>query len=114
MAQGRRRSRRRGWRQWREDEARAVLAELAASGESVAAFARRKGLSPQRLSYWRHRLDVADAVRFVPVALAAPSASSDAAIEILVRGVVIRARAEVEGTRVATLVAALAAALPPC
>ncbi len=35
-------------RVWTEDEARAALAELARSGERVAAFTRSRGLSTQR------------------------------------------------------------------
>ena len=43
-------------RRWTEDEARAVLAAQAASGLSVAAFAAREGLDPQRVYSWRRRL----------------------------------------------------------
>lgn len=46
----------RAWRQWSEAEARAALAELARSAESTVSFARRKGVSPQRLQYWKKRL----------------------------------------------------------
>lgn len=43
-------------RTWSEDDARRILDELAASGETVTAFARRRGLVPQRLSWWQKRL----------------------------------------------------------
>lgn len=43
-------------RTWNEEEARRILAELAASGETVSAFARRFGLVPQRLWWWQKRL----------------------------------------------------------
>lgn len=41
---------------WDPDHARQVLDELEASGESVTAFARRRGLSPQRLWWWKKRV----------------------------------------------------------
>lgn len=41
---------------WSEDDARRILDELAASGETVTAFARRRGLVPQRLWWWQKRL----------------------------------------------------------
>lgn len=43
-------------RPWTEDEARLVLAACAESGESIAAFARRMKLVPERLFWWRRRL----------------------------------------------------------
>jgi len=46
-------------RRWTEDEARAALARLDASGLSVAAFAAREGLDDQRFYWWRRRLGVA-------------------------------------------------------
>jgi transposase-like protein len=48
-------------RTWNEDEARRVLAELAASGETVSDFARRQGLVPQRLWWWQKRLGLKEA-----------------------------------------------------
>lgn len=46
----------RGPAQWRESDARRVLEALAASGDTLAGFARRHGLTPQRISWWRVRL----------------------------------------------------------
>jgi len=43
-------------RKWTEEDAREALAALEASGESVNAFARRLGIVPQRLLWWRSRL----------------------------------------------------------
>ena len=43
-------------RRWTEENARRVLAEWEASGQTLAAFARATGLVPQRLSWWRRRL----------------------------------------------------------
>jgi transposase len=43
-------------RRWTEEEARAALAALAASGLSIREFASREGLDPQRLYTWRRKL----------------------------------------------------------
>jgi transposase-like protein len=43
-------------RRWTEDDARAVLDAHTESGLSVAAFAAREGLDPQRVYSWRRRL----------------------------------------------------------
>ena len=60
--------RRRAW----SDEAKArIVAEIATSGESVCAVARRHGLSPQQLFGWRRQLRAAEdpateRLQFVP------------------------------------------------
>jgi hypothetical protein len=41
---------------WTADQARQVLAAQEASGESLASFARKRGLKAQRLQWWRSRL----------------------------------------------------------
>lgn len=43
-------------RRWTEEDARRVLAEWEASGQTLAAFARAAGLVPQRVAWWRRRL----------------------------------------------------------
>jgi len=48
--------RRSGWRQWRADEARRVLREWRASGLPLESFARERGLTGERLRWWRNRL----------------------------------------------------------
>ena len=75
-------------RSWTADEAREVLAAWAKSGESCAAFARRRGLVPQRLLWWRQRLAAsqeqsstqtnAELTRFVPVTVAVREARREA------------------------------------
>ena len=42
---------------WREADARVVVEAWRRSGLSVAAFARRHGLTAQRLAYWRAHVD---------------------------------------------------------
>jgi transposase-like protein len=41
---------------WTEDDARAVLDECRRSGETIAAFARRHGVTAARLYWWKKRL----------------------------------------------------------
>lgn len=41
---------------WIEEDAREVLDEWRRSGDSLAGFARKKGLIPERLSWWKKRL----------------------------------------------------------
>ena len=58
-------------RYWRADDAATVLAAAAASGLSVAAFAARHGLRPQRLERWQRQLAAVQPVAetFVEVTL---------------------------------------------
>jgi len=46
-----------GWKQWTKEQAQQALAEWKESGLSLAAFARERGISSRRLSWWRQRLD---------------------------------------------------------
>lgn len=41
---------------WQTEDGRAMLAALAASGQTPSAFARAKGFGPYRVSYWRTKL----------------------------------------------------------
>jgi len=96
---------------WTEADARRVLADWERSGDSLEAFARSRGLVPQRLAWWRKRLraarpEASTALTFIPAAVigAAPAstATPTAAIRIP-HGMVI----EIEGAS-PTWVAALA------
>jgi len=51
---------------WTEDKARTVLRACRQSGLSVHAFAKARGLSPERLYRWRRKLDEAS-VELLPV-----------------------------------------------
>jgi transposase-like protein len=101
---------RRRWRQWTESEARAALAELARSGEGIARFARRKGVSEQRLYYWRRRIAEVAAPAFVAVALA----TSRPQIEIASEAVTVRVREDLDPERVGDLVEVVARRGRPC
>jgi hypothetical protein len=61
-------------RRWGADEAREVLRQWRASGQSASAFAGDRGFSAMRLSYWAKRLSSETPVRFVSVPLAEESA----------------------------------------
>jgi hypothetical protein len=111
MANGRRRLAGGGsWQQWTEREARSTLAELSRSGTSVAQFARAKGVSAQRIFYWRKRLSET-APAFVAVELPRSSSSSAYAgrahIEIATGCVVVRVREDLEVEHLARIVGAL-------
>jgi hypothetical protein len=59
-------------KRWNAKIAREVLDELAASGMSLAAFARSRGVNFQRLFWWRKRLGQtrpAKSVTFIPATI---------------------------------------------
>lgn len=93
------------WRRWTEEQARRALDEFAASGESAAGFARRKGISTQRVAYWRKRLPEATKTEFVAVAL--PASGSARWIEISTGSVVVRVAEDLDVDHVARLVEAI-------
>jgi transposase len=72
-------------RTWGDEDKAQIVAEIALSGESVSAVARRHGLSPQQLFGWRRQLQASQAavlpaeeLQFVPAVLdVAPSSPSD-------------------------------------
>ena len=101
---------------WTEAEAQAVLEAYEASGLSVAEFARRHGLGPQRLRWWKKRRagETSSALSFVPVHVAAPSspeaqgAPGAASMEVLLaRGRRIRVEPGFDADALARLVRAL-------
>jgi transposase len=98
-----------GGRYWTESEGRSAIAELSGSGKSLAQFARDKGVSPQRLFYWRKRLRET-APAFVAVELRRPSSSAfggGACIEVVTGSVVVRVREELDVEHLARIVGAL-------
>jgi transposase-like protein len=104
----------RRWRQWTEEEARTALEELSRSGASPSEFARSKGVSVNRLVYWRKRLGQARPPAFVAVTLPRDASPPRPPLEILVGGVVVRVPDEVDAERVAGLVHALARRFGGC
>jgi transposase len=101
---------------WTEAEAQTVLEAYEASGLSVAEFARRHGLGPQRLRWWKKRRaeGAGPALSFVPVHVAAPPtreaqrAPGAASMEVLLaRGRRIRVEPGFDADALARLVRAL-------
>ncbi|KFA87823.1 hypothetical protein Q664_45250 [Archangium violaceum Cb vi76] len=101
---------------WTEAEAQAVLEACEASGLSVAEFARRHGLGPQRLRWWKKRRagETRSALSFVPVHVAAPPspeaqrAAGAASMEVVLsRGRRLRVEPGFDAGEVARLVRAL-------
>ncbi len=108
---------RRCWWQWTEADARAALAELARSGESLAEFARSRGVSTQRVRYWKKRLGASEQAAFVAVRLpeAVPSTVVlGAHVDILWAGVTVRVREDLDVEHVARIVYALARRAVEC
>jgi len=92
------------------------VAELAASGETTAAFCRRRNLRQKTFAWWRWKLATeaghapASPVRFVDLAIRAPAGTSlpvSTPIEIVVDGVVLRVEVGTSTGYVAALVADL-------
>lgn len=105
---------RRRWQSWTEQEARAALDELSRSGVSVAKFAQARGVSVQRIFYWRKRLAEGASVKFVPVAVstAATLPAVGSHIEIVAGPVTLRLREDMDVKQLARIVEALIARRP--
>ncbi len=77
-------------RYWGERDGRAALAAFEASGLTQLAFREATGITPQRLKWWRRRLQVGEAgkIEFVPVEVppATTSATGDEAVMEIVLG----------------------------
>ena len=59
--------------QWTEVEARAVIAAWRKSGLSTVDYGRQHGIVPQRLYWWRRKLEGAEAaIKLLPVQVAEP------------------------------------------
>ena len=78
---------------WGEEEARRSLTELARSGQTIAEFARRRGISAQRVYYWKKRLAETRTPAFVAIPLAPAGAGQ---IEIVADGITIRVREDLD------------------
>jgi transposase-like protein len=107
---------RRSGRRWTEPEARSALAELAESGESLSSFARARGVSTNRIRYWRKRFgEVALVPSFVQVRLPpARTSTEDERIEVVLDDVVVRVQGDISVGRLAAIVHALAGREPGC
>ena len=106
-----------GWGHWSETEARTQLDEWATTGESAAGFARRKGVSTQRLAYWKKRLATRAKAKSAPafVAVAMPATTTARRkIEIRVADVAVVVEEGCDIEEVIRLVDALARRTRAC
>jgi transposase-like protein len=93
-------------RRWTEQDARGALGEMARTGESVAEFARRRGVSGERVRYWRKRM----AEQGVPAFVAIPAGidREGPRIEITTAAVTLRVREDVDMEHLAALIEVVA------
>jgi hypothetical protein len=105
---------RRRWQHWTEEQARAALEELAGSGVSIARFAASKGVSAQRIAYWKKRLAESVTPRFVGVDVSTAVTSAGGRIEVLLDGITLRIPEGANPERVADLIDALTRARRGC
>ena len=98
-----------GKRRWKASDARTVLEAHRQSGLSLTAFARRRGLTLQRLILWRKRLASPSSTKsagpqhFLPVRVVG-TGSEPAPIEVVLRG---GHRVQLRGAFDATVLAGL-------
>ncbi len=90
---------------WTAAEGLAVVVALAASGQSLAAFAGAHGLSAERVRWWRKRLRAREVapVALVPVAIV----GARTPFEVVVGAAVVRVPADFDEAALRRLVAAL-------
>ena len=116
-------------RTWRDQDKARIVAEIATSGDSVCAVARRHGLSPQQLFGWRRQLreseagrSEADGLQFVPAVVdvgsppvpqrRAPRYKAEASpgmIEVEINGVTVRVGRGADAKTLMTVLRALKA-----
>jgi len=99
---------------WTDDDARAVLDEWRRSGEPVAAFARRHGLTASRLYWWKKRLRVPALPSPAPTLSLVPASivSGEVTLTIRMPGEVAIEVANASPSWTAALIAELARPLP--
>lgn len=109
---------RRVLRKYTEEQRRTMVAESLVAGATVCAVARRHGVRPNLLSYWRRRSsavpagakDVSGAARFAAVAVAPPpsrAADDRGVIEIDLQRPCVRVRGVVDVAMLREVLAAL-------
>jgi transposase len=116
-------------RTWRDEDKARIVAEIATSGDSVCAVARRHGLSPQQLFGWRRQLreseaggSATDGLQFVPAVVDVGSSAvaqrrmprgkaeaSAGTIEVEIDGVMIRIGRGADAKTLMTVLRALKA-----
>ena len=80
---------------WSEHEARSAIAAWRKSGQSVENFARERGLVPQRIYFWRKKLEgsetvAAHSLKLLPVDVSSPRARGEPVAVFLRTGHIIK------------------------
>ena len=103
----------RGRVRWRLEDGEAMVAALRASGETLAAFARRHGVHEARVQRWASRVNrkrrssaTAQPVTFAPVRVTAKPATASG-LEVVVGGAVVRVGPGFDGELLRRVVATL-------
>lgn len=95
-------------RRWTDADARIVLAALDASGLSVPTFAGREGLDPQRLYFWRRRIEATSEGARTPPPFVELEHRAPTRVEVVLRsGHVLRVVESIDGACLRRLVDAL-------
>ena len=101
-------------RHWSPQDARAALAAFARSGMTLTAFARSRGVSAQRIAFWKRRFDAeapSPTPNFVPVALVS---SPKREVRLTCADFTLHLPEDIAPDRVAALAAALSRGLRAC
>jgi len=100
---------------WSPQEARRLLDEWAKSGTSLTAFARARGLHPQRLAWWHKRVEGSPGCELAPafVPITVRPSESTCATAVVQRDGTVRLELRTLDAAAAAWVAALARALAP-
>ena len=76
---GRKSEAKRSWKQWKPEQARQELEDWRSSGQTLATYAERRGVTTTRLSWWRERLgepnEPGSEMRLVPAIVTSMPAS---------------------------------------
>lgn len=102
-------------RYWGERDGRTALTAFEASGLTQVAFREATGITPQRLKWWRRRLDVAveaGKIEFVPVEVTPRTTSAggdEAAMEIVLGDIRVRIGPSFDSAALQRLLALLGA-----
>jgi transposase-like protein len=97
---------------WTDDDARAVLDEWRRSGATMAAFARKHGVTAPRLYWWKKKLGVGSSVPTLSLVPAAIVTDGRSEVTIRLPGQVAIEVANASPNWVAALVAELTRPLP--
>jgi transposase len=99
-------------RRYSQDEKMRIVAESLDPAVSVSAVARRHGINPNQLFFWRKQLreTALNEGAACPAACAEGLAEASDLIELVVAGVTVRVRSGVDGAALRRVLAALRAA----